>query len=243
MSGAFAFEEGDFHALSDACSGDAQFNDRRLATRRKLATLGKRAVALFTTEGVALESRTSLHNPTVFNHMRVRRLWAYICRAKTEKKRLRTVLGAELAKDLDAAYRNAYLCVAVEADALEVSFIMRSEGWYDGQNLLNRIKHDGLDAWLKLLNDLPGFRLRLHDWKGEWLCGSLTPERLEEFLSYYVPGEHSLTIEQRLPAPPGARQMAFGPELPDHMLSELEKLLPIYRYAAWSKESDFLFSR
>ena len=243
LSGELSFEEGDFHALSSACAKDPQFNDRRLVTRRKLATLGKRAVQAFADEEVALESRTSLHNPTVFNHMRVIRIWAYVCRSKAEKKRLRSVLGAELAKDLDAAYRNAYLCLAVEAEALEVSFRMRSEGWYDGQNLINRIKHDGLDTWLGLLNDLPGFRLRLHDWKGEWLCGSLTRERLEEFLSYYVPGEHSLTVEQRLPAPPTARQMAFGPEVPEHMLSELHKLLAVYRYAAWSKESDFLFSR
>ncbi|MFT5283866.1 MAG: hypothetical protein ACI8TQ_000016 [Planctomycetota bacterium] len=242
LTGEVLFEEGDFHALSPACAGDAQFNDRRLATRRKLATIGKRAVERIGTEGVKLDTRTSLHSPNSFNHNRVRRIWAYLCRSKAEKKRLRGVLGSDLAKDLDAAYRNAYLCVAIEEDALEISLKLRSEGWYDGQNLVNRIEREGPDEWLRLLNGLPGFRLRLHDWKGEWMCGTLTPERLKEFLGFYTPGEHALTVEQRLPAPAAARQLALGPEIPENMLGELMKLLPLYRYAAWSKESDFLFS-
>ena len=242
LTGEVLFEEGDFHALSPACAADPQFNDRRLTTRRKLATIGKRAVERIAAEGIKLDTRTSLHSPNSFNHMRVRRIWAYLCRSKAEKKRLRGVLGSDLAKDLDAAYRNAYLCVAIEEDALEVSLKLRSEGWYDGQNLVNRIEREGPAEWLRLLNGLPGFRLRLHDWKGEWMCGTLTPERLKEFLSFYTPGEHALTVELRLPAPAAARQPALGADVPENMASELIKLLPLYRYAAWSKESDFLFS-
>ena len=54
----------------------------------------------------------------MFNHMRVRRMWAYITRGKKEKARLKQVLGAELAKDLDSSYRNAFLCVAIEEAAI-----------------------------------------------------------------------------------------------------------------------------
>lgn len=241
LAGAVSFEEGDFHALSSACAADPQYNDRRLVTRRKLAALGRSAVELAAADGVALEARTSLHNPTVFNHMRVKRMWAYLCRGKKEKKRLRALLGPELGKDLDSAFRNAYLCLAVEADGLEVSLRLRSEGWYDGQNLVNRVGREGPREWLRLLNELRGFRLRLHDWKGEWVCGGLSVERLEEFLGYYKPGEHALTVESRLPAPPGDRGAALGPDAPQGMLAEVRRLLPLYRFTAWSEESDFLF--
>jgi len=235
------FTDGDFHALSQSCARDPQYNDRRLELRRKLLSLAKVAGERAAGVGVALEPRTSLHNPHAFNRMQVRRMWAYLCRGKPEKKRLRAALGAELGKDLDAAYRNAYLCAAVESESLEVSLRIHADAWFDGQNLVNRVKAEGLDRWRTLLNERTGYRLQLADWKGEWTCGSLTRERLEEFLKYYKPGEHSLVVGQTLPAPPGGRALATSPEMPERIVGELLALVPLYRYGAWSTESDFLF--
>lgn len=242
LAGAIAFEEGDFHALGEGLASDPQYNDRRLVTRRKLGALAKTAVARAKELGVQLQSRTSLHHPHAFNRGRVRRIWAYLCRPKAEKTRLRRVLGADLAKDLDAAYRNAYLCLAIEAEALEVSLRIHPEGWYDGQNLVRRVAAEGHGPWQGLLNELPGYRLRLDDWKGEWRCGELNGDRMREFLKYYQPGEHALAVERRFPAPPGAREAALGEAVPAHLLEELGRLVPLYRYTAWSRESDFLFS-
>ncbi|HKX45805.1 MAG TPA: hypothetical protein VJP77_03830, partial [Planctomycetota bacterium] len=215
LAGEIRFEEGDFHALSDGLCGDPQYDDVRLRTRRKLGTLAKRAAAGAAAAGLALESRTSLHHPRVFNGMRVRRLWAYLTRAKAEKAHLRRTLGPDLAKDLDAAYRNAYLCLAVESDALEASFRIHADAWFDGRNLVRRLEREGRRPLLDLLNALDGFRLRLHDWKGEWRCGKLEPEQLDEFLRYYTPGEHAFAVERRFPAPPGARDAACSPEAAD----------------------------
>jgi hypothetical protein len=241
VAGAVGFEEGDFHGLSEACCGDPQYNDRRLVARRKLLALGKQLAARTKDAGVPLEARSSLHNPNQFNGNRVRRLWSYLVRPKKEKTRLRRTLGADLAKDLDAAYRNAYLCVAIEADALEVSMRIHADAWYDGQNMVRRIGAEGIAGWKALLDELGGFRLRLADWKGEWLCGEADSSALEEFLSYYTPGEHALQVERRWPLPPAARAAAFEPGVPEEMLREALRLLPLYRYAAWSEESDFLF--
>jgi hypothetical protein len=243
FQGPVLFEEGDFHGLSEGLARDSQYNDRRLVARRKLLTLGKQAVAAAKAEGLALECRTSLHNPNAFNGHRVNRLWAYLVRPKAEKRRLRGVLGAELAKDLDAAFRNAYLCLALESDALEVGLRIHPDAWYDGQNLKHRLEREGLAPWRALLNELTGFRVQLHDWKGEWRCGDLATERLEELLGYYVPGEHSLAVLQRFPAPAGNRGPALEEGAAEHLLAELTRLLPLYRFTAWSAESDFLFSR
>ncbi len=243
LEGALSFEEGDFHALSESMARDLDASARRLVTRRKLLALGQRAVQEAERAGAALLCRTSLHHPHAFNGMRVRRLWAYLARRAAEKKRLRGVLGAELGKDLDAAYRNAYLCIAIEADALEVSLRMHPDAWYDGQNLKNRVQREGVQGLLAILNALQGFRLRIDDWKGEWICGKLTSERLEEFFGYYVPGEHRLVVEERLPAPPLARAAALEPDVPQRLVAECLRLLPLYRFSAWSEESDFLFAR
>jgi hypothetical protein len=241
-----AFEEGDFHALSEGLSRDPQYNDRRLVARRKLGTIAKLAVERIESESsgaLALAQRTSLHQPHAFNHMRVRRLWAYLCRAKPEKTRLKRVLGAELGKDLDAAYRNAYLCVALEADAVETSLRIHRDAWYDGQNLVQRVKREGLGGWLAELNRLRGYRLKLDDWKGEWRCGELTADRLEEFLKYYQPADHALAVERRVPAPSGARGAVLDPSVPEQLVQELARLAPLYRFTVWSQESDFLFAR
>jgi hypothetical protein len=223
-------------------SRDPQFNDRRLLARRKLAAVGKAAAARLEGE-LDLVARTSLHQPHVFNHMRVRRLWVYLCRGKAEKARLKRVIGAELAKDLDAAYRNAYLCAALESEAIEVSLRIHPEAWYDGQNLVNRVKQEGTSGWIAELNRLNGFFLRLDDWKGEWRCGSLNSDRLAEFLKYYKPGEHALRVEKRYPAPAANRGAALASDAPRHLVDDLVALAPLYRFSAWSNESDFLFAR
>ena len=248
-----AFEEGDFRALSAELGRDPQYNDRRLLLRRKLGALGKAAARRLSEAGperpaLDLAARTSLHAPHAFNAMRVRRQWVYLARSKAQKTRLRRTLGAELARDLDAAYRNAYLCIAVEADALEASLRIHPDAWYDGQNLKNRLEREpdsargGLGGWLGLLNALPGYRLRLDDWKGEWPCGALDRDRLREFLKYWKPGELGLAVERRFPAPEGARGAVLDPGVPAALLAELERLAPLYAFAAWSDASPFLFA-
>jgi hypothetical protein len=239
-----SFEPWDFEALSDARARNSEYNEYRLQARRRLLALGKAAVAAAKDTGVLLEARSSLHNPHAFNGNRVSRLWTYLVRPKAEKVRLRKVLGADLAKDLDQAYKNAYLCLAMEHGALEVSLRIHADAWYDGQNLVQRVKAETLDGWLCVLNDLDGFRLGLADWKGEWRCGALTPERLEEYLHYYKPGEHQLVVERRWPIPtdPEQRKAVLTDEVPKTLLAEVLRLVPLYRFCAWSRSSDFLFS-
>lgn len=238
------FEPFDLEALGPAHARSADANDRRLAARRRLATLGKALAARGAEEGLELVSRTSLHHPHAFNAGQVRRLWVYVCRGKQAKATLRRTLGRELAADLDAAFRNAYLCFALEHDAVEVSLRVHPDAWFDGQNLVKRVGAEGLAPWRGLLNELEGFRLRLHDWKGEWPCGALPSERLEEFLRFYTPGEHALAVERRfeVPGDPGGRRATLGGLAPELLLDEAARLLPLYRYLAWSPESDFLFA-
>ncbi|MEM1449418.1 MAG: hypothetical protein AAF957_01895 [Planctomycetota bacterium] len=231
----------DFEALRAPRSRSADYNEQRLASRRRLEAVAKH-LAQRAKDRVALEVRTSIHNPfPPVNGGRVERLWAYATRPKAAKTKLRRVIGAELAKDLDHAYRNGYLCVALEAEAVEVSFRIHADAWYDGRNLVRRLDAEGLKPLLGLLNELDGFRLQLADWKGEWRCGGLQPEQLEEFMGFYEPGEHLFAVQRRWPAPEAAREALTGDDVPATLVSELERLVEVYRYAMWSSESDFLF--
>jgi len=235
------FEEWDFEALAPGRGRNPDYNAHRLRTRRKLGALAKAFVARAAEGDLALDSRTSIHNPHTFNGNRVERLWAYVTRPKKEKARLKKVVGADLAKDLDQAYRNAYLCVGVEHDALEVSLRIHPDAWFDGQNLVKRVKRETSRELLGLLRALDGYRLRLADWRGEWPCATLSPESLDEFLKYYTPGEHLFAVERRWPAPAGARAGVLDEAVPAAIVEELLRLVPVYRWGAWSQESDFLF--
>jgi hypothetical protein len=242
QSGEVVFAEADFRALADPLCRDPQWNGARLAARTKLATLGKRAAARCEVLGLALDTRSSIHNPHPFNHMRVTRLWTYLMRRKADKAKLRKELGPDLAKDLDAAYRNAYLCIALEADAIEVSLRIHADAWIDATNLTRRVQREGTKPLLRVLQELGGFHLRLHDWKGEWPCSSIETSRLEEFLRFWKPGEHRFAVERRWPAPAGARAHVLGTGVESELLRELERLVPLYRHVAWSADSDYLFA-
>jgi hypothetical protein len=243
IEGPILLEESDFRALAPPLASNPDYNAHRLAARRKLLALGKRAAARAGELGAVLECRTSLHHPHTFNGNRVQRLWAYLTRGKKHKSALKRQLGAELGRDLDSAYRNAYLCLALESAALEVSLRIHPDAWYDGQNLVNRVKREGVKPWLAQLNALDGFRLRLHDWKGEFRCGALTPEKLEEFLKYYTPGDHQLAVEKRWPASDGARGGALEPGCGEELVRELLRLVPLFRFTVWSEESDHLLTK
>ena len=236
------FEPWDLEALRPPRSRSAEYNEKRLAARRRLEAVAKALVARCPAAS-KLEVRTSIHNPfPPVNGGSVERLWAYLSRPKGHKAKLKRQLGADLGKDLDQAYRNGYLCVALEADAIEVSFRIHPDAWFDGRNLTKRIDAEGLRPTLALLNELEGFKLQLADWKGEWPCGSLEREQLEEFLGFYEPGEHLLAVQQRIPAPEALRAALLTEELPGQLLSELERLVAFRHHACWAPDSDHLFS-
>ena len=241
IEGLQPFEAWDLEALRPPRSRSEEYNKKRLAAKRRLEAIGK-ALTRSAPGAEKLEVRTSIHNPfPPVNGGSVERLWVYVTRPKAHKTKLKRQLGAELGKDLDQAYRNGFLCVALEAEAVEVSFRIHPDAWFDGRNLTRRIDAEGPRPLLELLNELDGFRLQLADWKGEWICGQLEVEQLEEFLRYYEPGEHLLAVQQRTPVTEATREALLTPDLPAHLVAELARLLPISRYACWSPESDHLF--
>lgn len=236
------FEAWDFEALRPPRSRSAEYNEKRLGARRRLEAIAK-ALTKASPDAAKLEVRTSIHNPfPPVNGGSVERLWAYLSRPKAHKTKLKRELGSELGKDLDQAYRNGYLCVALESDVLEVSLRIHPDAWFDGRNLTRRIEAEGLRPLLALLNELEGFRLQLADWKGEWICGELEIEQLEEFFRFYVPGEHLLAVQQRTPVPESLRDVLLTPELPGQLVDQLVGLVPLRHYACWAPENDFLFS-
>ena len=212
LKGRAVFEPWDFESLAEGRARSSEFNDRRLAARRRLLGLGKAFVPRAKALGTSLEARSSLHHPHAFNGGAVRRLWTYITRAKGEKSKLRGVLGRDLAKDLDSAYRNAYLYLALEPTGFEVGLRIHQDAWYDGQNLAKRVAAEGHRPWLEILGQLDGYQLRLHDWKGEWRCGELDRDKLTVTAPFagVITDLHTEVLTERAPV----RGPATAPRFP-----------------------------
>ena len=85
---------------------------------------------------------------------------------------------------------------------------IHADAWYDGQNLKNRVEREGVAGWLAELNALDGFRLRIDDWKGEWRCGELEPERGAVVVALEV--IEDLNLDRRAKRPRRRCTLLFG---------------------------------
>ncbi len=229
------FEESDFRIFRPEFQKNEEWNGKRLELRRKLESYGKLVQEKLSTP---LEVRTSLHHPFEFNGFRVTQQWLYLTRTKKDKAPLKKVLGSELGKDLDSAYRNLYLSLTVDEQGLEIALKIHPDAWFDGQNLKNKCADEAkLREWLAILNTLAGFEFRIHDWKKNYNASKCTRTDLLDFFKYYVPGEHRFTLFHRV----GKEDpLASSHEFAALFLESFEKLLPAYRFSAWSLENDYL---
>lgn len=232
------FADADFVVYGASYQRNEDWNGKRLEIRRKLESYGKAAAEVIGAAGLALDVRTSLHHPFEFNGFRVTQQWVYLTRNKKEKTALKKILGPELGKDLDSSYRNLYLALSIDETGLEISFKIHPDAWFDGQNLKNKCQDDArLREWVAILNRLPGFEFRIHDWKKVYEASRVTRTDLLDFYKYYVPGEHRLPLSLRV----GREDpVATSGEFADLALESFRALAPAYAFAAWSPANDFL---
>ncbi|MBI1851182.1 MAG: hypothetical protein HYR85_12640 [Planctomycetes bacterium] len=235
------FRDEDFDAFKKEKWRSPLFNNERLKTRRKLTAMGKRIFVKLAEAGLALEMQASLSHPYTFNKYSVDSLWVYWSRADSERKKLKRVLGHELGKDLDPNYTHCILVIGLDVSKVELAMRVHSAAWWDGQNLKNKCRTEAaVREWTSILNALPGFVLNIHDWKKEYRCGTLLPGEVANFFEYFVPGEHWLHLRRAIPRDDA--QLA-SPTFVDAAAADLVKLVPAYRFVAWSPTNDFLALR
>ena len=233
------FEARDFVVFGEAYRSNAEYDEHRLRIRRRLAAIAEEARGRLTTLGLPLERRDSLHRPHGFNRNRVVAQWVYLARDAKARRAFRTRVGPEVGADLDPAFQNAHLCVAIDEKGLEVGLRVHREAWVDAQNLKNAgADAAGWQAWRDLLRALPeGYGLRIHDWKKLYPCSRLTRDDAEEFFRYFVPGEHGMRVFRSIPKEHPA---AISAEFPARAAEELVALAPLYLFIAWAPENDRL---
>jgi hypothetical protein len=233
------FEARDFAVFEEAYQKNPDYDAHRLRVRRRLAAIAEEARGKLGEHGLRLERRDSLHRPFSFNRGRVVAQWVYLLREGKDRKAFRSIVGPEVGADLDPAFQNAHLVLAVDEAGVEAGLRVHKEAWVDAQNWKNAIGDaPGREGFRQLLNALPeGFGLRIHDWKKVYDCPKVNRDDVEEFAKYFTPGEHGARVFRSVArSDPGA----IAAELPSRLAEALVALAPLYRFLAWSPENDRL---
>ena len=82
------FFSADFDLYEPRFQGDSEWNQRRLAVRKRLQALGEELKKAYAALGIGLDRRESLHNPHATNGKRVRRQRTMLFRDKKSRKGL-----------------------------------------------------------------------------------------------------------------------------------------------------------
>ena len=97
--------------------------------------------------------------------------------------------------------------------------------------LMSNAKKVKEKARSKELKALPGgFNLKLHDWRADHWCASVTPGAVKELMQHYTPGDHWLHVQRQLPKEDA---LEMGPEAEAWVRSSLLSLLPVYHTILW----------
>ena len=123
--------------------------------------------------------------------------------------------------------------VCLDDEIVEAALRIHPQAWWDGENLKKKLLNDAaaLDDFCAKLKALPGgFNLKLHDWRADHWCASITPGAVKELMQHYTPGEHWLHVQRQLPKEDA---LEMGPEAEAWVRSSLLSLLPVYHMILW----------
>ena len=228
-----AFLERDFKAYERHRQDDPEYNALRLSVRRKLKAIADKVKKEAKALGTDLGAQAGLHHPYTFNSYRVREQRAYLCRGAKERKKLATFFGDALGKDAETHYIQTVLEVCLDDEIVEAALRIHPQAWWDGEHLKKQLLNDpaALDGFCAKLKALPGgFNLKLHDWRADHWCASVTPGAVKELMQHYTPGDHWLHVQRQLPKEDA---LEMGPEAEAWVRSSLLSLLPVYHTILW----------
>jgi hypothetical protein len=246
------FTDRDFDAYAPQKWKSNVFNRERLDVKQKLLLLGKDlAGSLVSADGAPLLCEASVEHPALWNHKQVEAQHLFFSRNEGSRKELDRIIDkarpiATLLDDPTPQRNHIFLSVSIGHDDIEVSVKLHPEARVDRQNLERKLtEHWERDKLIELLHDLPSGTTVGVTGGTRVPAASLNEAGLRALLAELAkpeaPGRtHHLVVAHAL-ARPAAIQEGAG--LVAAVRRELEALLPVYQFIAWSRENDFVLMR
>lgn len=166
--------------------------------------------------------------------------WTSIFRDAKQRKEFARVVGPELGKDVDPGNANAAFFVSINEDGLQLGLRLGEAAWYDARNLTNHFSKSENERreLVNLVRAVAGFQFRIHDWEKLYPSEKFTRDDMLEILKYYKTGEHRLSFYRSIQK---SDPLACSANFFDISVSALRSLAPVYKFAAWSRDNNYLF--
>jgi hypothetical protein len=246
------FTAKDFDAYAPNKWKSNVFNRERLEVKQKLVDLGALLQgALVAADGSPLLCEPSAEHPALWNHKQVEAQHLFFSRNVAARKELDRFIDRSrpmttMLEDPTPQRNHVFLALSLSLGGLDFSLKLHPDARVDRQNL----EHKLADAWelgtfVDLLRALPpGHRLGVTE-QATSDAATVDAARVHALLADIAraeaPGKtHWLTVARTI----GREEiLAAGPGLVDAARAELDALLPLYHFVAWSRDNDYIEMR
>jgi hypothetical protein len=237
------FDQKDFDAFVEKKWSNHRFNLERMRVREKLEFLKKVMDPAYEAAGVPMQSAVTLDHPHILNGNRVDCLWLYFARTPAACKELagfieRDIPLNERVSDPNPQHNHLMMGLRVFEGGVEVALQLHRHAWLDARNLFEKMADTWEGANLKALlaNLSEEYVLQLGD-DEPMPVARLAEGRPALFRERLASGADSLRVKRLF-----ARESdtVAAAAFSDAALDALNQLLPLYRFAAWDRENDFI---
>ena len=246
------FTDRDFDAYAPAKWKSNVFNRERLEVKQKLLALGKElAGTLIAADGSPLAGEASVEHPALWNHKQVEAQHLFFSRNEGARRELDRIIDRSrpmmsMLEDPTPQRNHLFLALSIGHDRIELAVKLHPDARVDRQNLERKVAEPWeRERFVEGLRALPeGYGIGVTG-QSRTPTAELDDSRLTEVLHQFAlpekPGAtHWLVIDRQLPR---AEVAAAGASLAERVRAELEALVPVYHFIAWSRENDYVSMR
>jgi hypothetical protein len=246
------FTDRDFDAYAPTKWRSNVFNRERLEVKQKLLALGKELAGTLTAaDGSPLLCEASVEHPALWNHKQVEAQHIFFSRNEGARKELDRIIDRSrpmmtMLEDPTPQRNHLFIAVTLGHEHVELAVKLHPDARIDRQNLERKVmEHWEREKLLSLVHALPPGASAGVTRGATFSAADLDDEGLRTLIHDLgrpeAPGQtHWLVIGRVLPR---GDAKAAGGGFVDEARRELEALLPIYQFIAWSRENDFVLMR
>jgi hypothetical protein len=245
--------DADFDAFLPPKQRSNVYNRERLEVKQRLLPLGRRlGGGLVGSDGAPLDVAASVEHPAIFNHKLVDAQHLYFSRGEAARRELDAINDrargiASFVEDPTPQRTHVFLALSVFHDRLEIALRIHPEASVDRQNLMRKCQDPyELGHLVELVRALPAETI-VSLGNQRFAAADADGDRLSALLRAFATGSSGMSLAPSLLsfARTHARHdaIAIGDKLEETLTAELASFLPLYRFAAWSRDNDYVSVR
>jgi len=242
-----AFSDPDFDAYLERKWRSNAFNRERLEVKQKMSALGRMVASrLCLPDGTPLSHDLSVEYPALWNQQRVTCQDLFFCRDEKGRRELDGLISrkrtmAALVEDPSPLRNHIFLSVRLDQTGVEVGLKLHADAVIDRDNLTRKCQEFlAREKLVSLVRALPeGYRVGPTD-DLEQEARAVDEAGLMAMVAALPDSGQWLAACLRFSRD---AEVTRGEGFAERLGQELERLLPLYQFAAWHRDNDHLGMR